>query len=198
MALGVSARELGRQLGVSDAAVRKAAKTRRIPQLADGTFDVEACRKAWGKATDPGRSKVREPANLACEPANLGSQPTVRTEEDAKAAIALIARVLLAEGVASDGGIDFNAARTADTILKAHERELKIAQRRKELVPLARVKEHVEKAFIGLRQAIQRMPSRHVPEMAATLGCDPRALDAALSKAIAAELNELSAPVVRA
>jgi hypothetical protein len=65
-------------------------------------------------------------------------------------------------------------------------------------VPLAAVKGHVEKAFIGLRQAIQRMPSRHVAGTAAELGCDPDKLDAVLSKAIAAELDVLSSPVVRA
>ena len=65
-------------------------------------------------------------------------------------------------------------------------------------MPLAKVREHIEKAFIGIRQAIQRMPSRHVAAIAAELGCDAGALDAALNKAIAAELDALSAPVVRA
>lgn len=195
MALGVSARELGRLLGVSDTAVRKAAKAKRIPQLADGTFDPEACRSAWSGSTDPARTKVREPANPAVR---TGSQPAVRTVDDAKAAVALIARVLRGEGATEVGEIDYGSARTADTILKAYERDLKIAQRRKELVPIALVKTHIEKAFIGLRQAIQRLPSRHVPEMAATLGVDPTRLDEVLSKAIAAELDELSAPVVRA
>ncbi len=101
-------------------------------------------------------------------------------------------------GVTDAAEIDFNMARTADTILKAHERDLSMAQKRKTLVPLAKVKEHVERAFIGLRQSVQRLPSRHVPAMAAERGCEPGALDAALSKAIAAELDGLSSPVVRA
>ena len=201
MAAGVSGRQLAKLLGVSEPAVRKAAKAKRIPQLADGSFDLDACRSAWQRSTDPARVRACEPANLACEP---GSQvrtpevrtPAVRSEADAAAAIALIRRVLMAEGATVDE-IGFAAARTADTILKAYERDLKLAERRKELVPISKVKAHVEKSYIGYRKAMQRMPSRHVPAAAAELGCDPAALDAVWSRAIAAELDALSAPVVR-
>ena len=188
---GVSGRSLATAIGVSEAAVRKAFKSGRIPRNDDGTFDVERCRAAWGRSTDPARSVVREPANSGARP------PVVRTEADARDAIALIARVLQAEGVEAGGTIDYNAARTADTILKAHERDLKMAQRRKELVPMAAVKPHIEKAFVTMRQTIQQLPSRHVPAMAAELGCDPGDLDRVLNRAIAAELEDLSAPAVR-
>ena len=68
------------------------------------------------------------------------------------------------------GGLDVSLARTAVTVLKARERHLKIAERRKELVPLAAVKDHVSKAFIGYRQAMERMPVRWASQIAATLG----------------------------
>ena len=190
MASGVSGRSLATALGVSETAVRKALASGRITRGTDGTFDLAACRAAWGKSTDPARSKVREPANHGAR------TPAVRTEDDARAAIALVARVLQEEG-ADAGPIDYNAARTADTILKAHERDLKMAQRRKELVPLAQVKTHVGRAFVGFRQSVQRLPSRHVPAMAAELECDPGMLESLLNKAIAAELDALSVPVVR-
>ena len=199
---GVSGRQLAKLLGISEPAVRKAAKAKRIPQLADGSFDPDACRSAWARSTDPARVRACGPANQAREPGSRVRTPevrtpAVRTEADAQAAVTLIRRVLQAEGADTDE-IGFGAARTADTILKAYERDLKLAERRKQLVPIARVKSHIEKAFIGIRQAIQRMPSRHVPAMAAELGCDPAALDAAWTKAIAAELDALSTPVVRA
>lgn len=41
------------------------------------------------------------------------------------------------------------------------------------------------------------MPSRHAAAMAAEQGCDAGAVDTAMSKAIAAELEVLSLPVVR-
>ena len=75
--------------------------------------------------------------------------------------------------VLAAGGLDFNLARTTVTVLKARERHLKIAERRKELVPLAAVKDHVSKAFIGYRQAMERMPARWASQIAATLGCAP-------------------------
>jgi hypothetical protein len=158
--------------------------------LPDGTFDLETLKAELKSSTDPARTNVRT--------SRVGTQPSVTTEDEARAAVSLVRKVLQEEGADSAGTIDFGMARTAETILKSHERQLKMQERRKELVPLAAVKGHVEKAFIGLRQAIQRLPSRHVAAIAAEIGCDPGKLDAALSKAIAAELDVLSSPVVRA
>lgn len=186
MTIGVSGRSLATSLGVSETAVRKAVRAKRIPQHGDGSYDVEQCRQAWGKSTDPARSKVREPANPGAR------TPMVRTEDDAKAAIALIAQVLQAEG-AEAGTIDYNAARTADTILKAYERDLSMAQKRKDLVPATDTKRHFSSAFTGFRQQIQRMPSRHVPEMAARLGVDPGLLQSEMDRMVAATLTEMSA-----
>nr|USU31103.1 hypothetical protein NG677_17395 [Methylobacterium sp. OTU13CASTA1] len=188
----MSRRKCAELLEVSEGAVRKAISAGRIPVEADGTIDPDKARAAWAKGTDPARTKVRT--------GTRGTRPTpVRTEDDARAAVGLIIRVLRGEGSGLDdtAEVDFGMARTADTILKAYERDLSMAQKRKELVPLAKVKDHVERAFIGLRQAVQRLPSRHVAAMAAELQCDPAALDAALSKVIAVELDGLSAPVVR-
>jgi hypothetical protein len=119
------------------------------------------------------------------------------TEDEARDAVTLIRRVLSEEGASSAGTIDFGMARTAETILKARERELKLAERRRELVPLANVREHVNKAFVGYRQALQRIPSRCCADMAAQLGCDAGDLERLMQKAIQAQLNELSAPLVR-
>jgi hypothetical protein len=196
--VGVSRREFARIIGASEGAVRKAIKARRIDVLDDGTIDVDAGRLRWARTTDPARSKVRIAPKSTQDAARGGAQASVTTEDDARDAVSLVRRVLREEGADGDGTIDFDKARIAETILKSHERELKMAQRRKELVPLASVKGHVERAFIGLRQAIQRLPSRHVASIAAEIGCDPSLLDAALSKAIAAELDVLSSPVVRA
>lgn len=196
--MGVSRREFARIVGATEGAVRKAIKARRIDVLADGTIDPDAGRLRWAGSTDPARTKVRTKPNGTHSQSSPGTQSLTVTEDDARAAISLVRRILKEEGADSEGTIDFDMARTAETILKSHERELKMAQRRKELVPLASVKGHVERAFIGLRQAIQRLPSRHVASIAAEIGCDPSLLDAALSKAIAAELDVLSSPVVRA
>ena len=188
---GISQRAFARLAGVSPKAVRKAISAGRITLLADGTVDPVVALKQWRATTDPARSRVRSPGTAGTKP------PSVRTEQDAADAITLIRRILAEEGADSSGQIDFGMARIAETILKARERELKMAQRRKELVPLDRVREHVSKAFIGFRQAVQRLPSRHAAAIAADLGCDPARLEAAMAKAIQEDLDALSAPVVR-
>lgn len=192
--MGLSRRAFGKLVGVSGAAVQKAVNAGRIELLPDGTIDPDAALKRWRATTDPARSK----ASTAKVNGRKKRAAVVSTEQDAVDAVTLIRRVLAEEGADSSGEIDFGMARIAETILKARERELKMAERRKELVPLAKVREHVSRAFIGFRQAVQRLPSRHVAAIAAELGCDAGALDAALSKAIAAELDGLSTPLVRA
>lgn len=191
--MGISRRQFARTIGVDEKAVRKAIDAGRIKLLPDGTIDEAQAVEQWSRSTDPARTKVRPGPKVRTRQ----KATSVRTEEDAADAITLIRRILAEEGADSSGEIDFGMARIAETILKARERELKMAQRRKELVPLDRVREHVSRAFIGFRQAVQRLPSRHVAAIAAELGCDAGALEAALSKAIAAELDGLSAPVVR-
>ena len=183
MAVGVSRRELARQLKVTENAVRKAITAGRIEVLPDGSIDLEAARTAWLARTDPAHSRV-------------GGAPVVRTAEDAQQAVALIRRVLREEG-AADAAIDFATTRTAETILRARERELKLAQRRRQLVEMAPVREQVARAFVGVRQAWQNFPARHAATIAAEVGCDAGLLDAALAKAIVHELTQLSAPVVR-
>jgi hypothetical protein len=196
MTMGVSRREFAKQIGVSEGAVRKAIQTGRIEALPDGTIDPVAALRAWTSNTDPSRIGLRQTAMPAATTQAL-VRPVV-TSDDAKAAVNLITRILMEEGHEDPGKVDYGAARTAETILKARERDLRIAERRKELVPLVSVKQHIEKAFIGYRQAMQRLPSRHVPTMAAELKCDPVLLESLLSKAIAETLRELSSPVVRA
>ena len=77
-------------------------------------------------------------------------------------------------------------------------RQLEFEREAGRLVPLDKVKDHIGRAFINFRREIERMPDRHVAEMAAQLGCDPGALDEALRRMIHATLTDMSAPVLRA
>lgn len=186
----ISKREAGRLIGVSEKAVRKAILSGRIKAV-DGKVDAETVQDEWARSTEPTRTKVRGPVSA-------GPQPVVRTEADARDAIGLVRRILIEEGHVSEGELTFADMRTAETIIKIRERELKLAERRKEVIPVSKAREHIERAFIGYRQAVQRLPSRHAAAIAAALGCDPAALDKALSQAIADELDTLSTPVVGA
>ncbi|CAH1657111.1 conserved hypothetical protein [Hyphomicrobiales bacterium] len=192
--MGVSRRELARILGVSEAGVRKALSQGKITALPDGTIDPEAAREAWAKNSDPARTKVRSARTVRTDP----EQAAPLDEGTAREAVNLIKRVLMEEGGAESTGLDFDQARTAETILKARERDIRIAKLRKELVPLEAVRKHVNRAFTGYRQAVQGIPARFGAQMAAEVGCDVGLLDAALNKVIAMVLDELSSPVVRA
>lgn len=192
---GLSLSALARELGRSKSGLHALAAKGLIPKGSDGTYDADAVRAALARNLEPSRAKplhgVRPVAN---------AERAVRTQDDARAAVGLILQVLNGEGQAVEGDapVDFAMARTADTILKAYERDLKMARARKELVPLASVRGHVERAFVGYRQSVQRLPARFGAQIAAEVGCEPSALDAALSRAIATVLDELSSPVVRA
>src|SRR4051812_19830708 len=140
---GVSRREAAKALGVVEGSIRKAIKSGRIKELPDGTIDIEDARANWSARTDPARSKVRTEPRTEDDEVRIPPPPPVRTQADAEEAISLIKRVLMEEGVPSEGPVDFDQARTAETILKARERELKMQERRKILVPLAKVVRHI-------------------------------------------------------
>jgi hypothetical protein len=57
----VTAKQLAGLLGVTEGAVRKAFRSGRIPRNQDKSYDVAACIAAWGRRTDPGRTRVRVP-----------------------------------------------------------------------------------------------------------------------------------------
>ena len=152
-AVGISGRQLATHIGVTEAAVRKAAKAGRIKKLDDGTYDLEAASAAWGRSTDPATSKVR----TVREPAN---PVVVSTEDDAREAVSLIARVLREEGGAPIGVLGFDDARTAETILKARERAPKIEAKQKRLIPADQVATYVGRCFVEYRQAMVTIRAR--------------------------------------
>lgn len=201
---GISKRAFAKLMGVSDMAVRKAEKTGRVVLFSDGAVDEARSRAAWGRNVDPVRQPVRTATGKgsrgsrrkAAAPADADPSP-VKDEAEALDAVQLVKRVLQQEGGESASVVDFGMARTAESILKSRERELKLAERRKELVPVAQVRSHITKAFIGFRQAVQRIPARHAAAIAAELGVDTGKLDKALTKAIQIELEAMAAPVVR-
>ena len=61
-----SNRELARQLGVSEIAVRRAEKAGRIDREADGAWDLARVRAAWAGNPDPAHHR-RGPAHHAAD-----------------------------------------------------------------------------------------------------------------------------------
>ncbi len=63
-------------------------------------------------------------------------------------------------------------ARTAESILKSRERETPDGRASQGTSAIAEVRDHVQKAFIGYRQAMYRVPVRYAATIAAELGVD--------------------------
>lgn len=171
---GVSQRELAKILGVSEGAVRKAIKAKRISVLPDGRLDADAARAAWGASTDPVRTKVRTEPKVRMRGTQRPAE--VRTEAEARQAISLVARVLAEEGAEAAGPVDFGKARTAELILKARQRSLDQAEQEGRLVNRAAA----EAAFFAEARAIRdawiAWPARVAIELADELGVEARQL----------------------
>ena len=190
-----SGRALATALGVNEGSVRKAMKRGAVPREPDGTFDVERCRATWDAKTDPARTKVRKGAHHGAQSELDGPHVAVRTEADARKAVTLISAVLQAEGVEAGGVIDFNAARTAETILRAHKRDLELKVRRGELVEIEDVGAEVERDYATVRTRLMAMPGKLAAKL---VGLDLHAIRLAILDEITEALTELNAPAVAA
>lgn len=119
--MGVSGRKCAAAIGVSEAALRKAVKAGRVTAEPDGTFDPDKVKTAWGRATDPARTKVRggtQGAQQAPPP-----QVTVQAKQEAQLATTRVREILAAEGIEVDGPLSFDHARTAEKIVQTWERD---------------------------------------------------------------------------
>lgn len=189
-----SGRALAAALGVNEGSVRKALKRGAVPRESDGSFDLERCRAAWEANTDPARTKVRKRADQGAQSAPGGAQSAVRTPDEAKAAVALISAVLTAEG-ASAATIDFNAARTAEAIVRTYARKLALDLRRGELVEIEEVGKELEREFSIVRGRLLAIPGKLAAKL---VGLPVSAIRLAIEDEISEALSELHAPAIEA
>ena len=190
-------RAAGTAAGCRHSYLSRMVKEKRLLRGDDGLVDLDEVRALLATSDPAQRRKPVTPAGHSLVTPKQRSPALVTTPADARAAIALVARVLAEEGIASDGPPDLQMARLCEVILKSRDRSLRIDERKKTLVSLSAVRAHISTAFTNFRRAVQRMPSRYVPEMAARLGVEPADLQTELDKMIAATLDEMSAPIVR-
>jgi hypothetical protein len=129
-----SNRELARQLGVSETAVRRAEKTGRIRREPDGSWDPEKVNAAWSDNTDQAQQRPEPSANLRSpKPTRASLKPVP------EAAVGAVRDTLREHGEpVSPGGMTFMQARTANEVLKAQERRLRLQQMKGELVDRAK------------------------------------------------------------
>jgi hypothetical protein len=181
-------RELARQLGVSETAVRRAERAGRIRRETDGSWDPAKVKAAWSDNTDqaqqrptPGvKPRTPKPARATLTPVS-------------EAALGAVRETLREHGEqVSAAGMTLMQARTANEVLKAQERRLRLQQMKGELVDRAKAVAQVFKLAREERDAWVNWPARVTAMMAAELEVDPHRLHAVLERQVRDHLADLA------
>ena len=183
-----SNRELARQIGVSETAVRRAEKACRIGREADGSWDLAKVQAAWSSNTDPSQQRRSPgPGHPRAKRVRTAIKPV------SEAAVGAVRETLREHGEAvSAGGMTFMQARTANEVLKAQERRVRLQRMKGELVDRARAVAQVFKLARDERDAWVNWPARVAAVMAAELEVDAHKLHTTLERHVREHLAELA------
>ena len=180
-----SNRKLAEALGVSETAVRKALASGRISKDADGGFDIAEVKRQWAGNTDAAQQRPKAKASPSLRPvpaAALASvRETLKESGDPGGAEPIGA-----------GSPSFLQARTANEVLKAQERKLRLARLKGELIDRARATAQVFTLARQERDAWVQWPARVAADLAAELGLETHTMQTALEAAVKAHLAELA------
>jgi hypothetical protein len=183
-----SNRELARQLGVSETAVRRAEKAGRIKREPDGWWDPVSVKAAWADNTDQAQQRPARSGTPAAKRRTLKPVP--------EAALGAVRDTLREQGepvVAGPGqAMTFMQARTANEVLKAQERRLRLQQMKGELVDRAKAVAQVFRLAREERDAWVNWPARVAAMIGAELEVDPHQLHTVLERQVREHLNELA------
>jgi hypothetical protein len=172
-----SNRELARQLGVSETAVRRAEKAGRIRREPDGAWDLARVKALWARNTDRAQQRRQHGAMKPVPEAAVGAvRDTLREHGEPIAA----------------GAMTFMQARTANEVLKAQERRVRLQRMKGELVDRAKAVAQVFRLARDERDAWVNWPARVAAMMAAELEVDQHRLHTVLERQVREHLNELA------
>jgi len=183
-----SNRELARHLGISETAVRRAEKAGRIRREADGSWDSAKVKAAWSDNTDQAQQRPARGGRPAARRRTLKPVP--------EAALGAVRETLREHGepIAAGPGqaMTFMQARTANEVLKAQERRLRLQQMKGELVDRAKAVAQVFKLARDERDAWVNWPARVAAMIAAELEVDAHKLHTVLERHVSDHLTELA------
>jgi hypothetical protein len=161
---GMSERQYAAHVGLSRGAIQKAKEAERLVLHADGSIDTAASDVHRAAMTDP--AKQRGEAKKAPLPA-----PKLKPVPDT--AVSTVGETLRENGLAAPitgGGTTFLQAKTANEVLKAQERKLKLAKLKGELIDRDRAVGLVFRLAREERDAWVTWPARAAALMASELG----------------------------
>lgn len=184
---GLSERQYAARVGLSRGAIQKAKEAGRLVLFADGSIDAEASDQRRAAMTDPAKSRAA-PKSAAVPKPKLKPVP--------EAAVASVGETLREEGLAApvtSGGTTFLQAKTANEVLKAQERRIRLQKLKGELVDRARAETLMFRLAREERDAWVTWPARvaalMASELAAALGEEVTVEAAQMQKVLEAHVR---------
>ena len=160
---GMSERQYAAHVGLSRGAIQKAKDAGRLVLFADGSIDAAASDERCSAMTDPAKSRTPPSAPKPTAP-KLKPVP--------EAAVASVGETLREEGLpapVAGGGTTFLQAKTANEVLKAQERRIRLQKLKGELVDKARAETLMFRLAREERDAWVTWPARVAALMASEL-----------------------------
>jgi hypothetical protein len=180
---GLSERQYAAPVGLSRGAIQKAKLAGRLVLHADGSIDAAASDAQRAGTTDPSKSRAKAQA-----PAPAAPKPRLKPVPEA--AVSAVGDTLREQGLAAPaagGGMTFLQAKTANEVLKAQERRIRLQKLKGELVDKARAEALMFRLAREERDAWVNWPARVAAliasELAAALGGEI-AVEAALMQKV--------------
>lgn len=195
--MGLSRRAYARHRGVAENAVRKAIASGRIELEPDGTIDPVKADLAWTRRTDPSQQRTRSTKASGTSDAGADVPAFARSAETIKpvptAAVEAVRDTLREAGEPpTAGGMNYVTARTANEVIKAQERRLRLGKLKGELVDRAKATTTVFMLARRERDAWVQWPARVAALIAAEFGVDAHTMETVLDKHVRQHLAELS------
>jgi hypothetical protein len=190
---GLSERHYAARVGLSRGAIQKAKEAGRLVLHADGSIDAEASDQRRAAMTDPSKSRAAPAAQQA--PLKLKPVP--------EAAVVAVGETLREEGLAAPvagGGTTYLQAKTANEVLKAQERRIRLQKLKGELVDRARAETLMFRLAREERDGWVTWPARVAAliasELVAVLGeaitVEPALMQKVLEAHVRAQLDSLA------
>ena len=187
--LGMSERAYAAHAGISCGAVQKARASGRLVLHADGSIDAAASDARRAQATDPAMQRKRPSSTMRPVPeAAVGAVSETLREQGLPAPAAAGGM-----GASADAkGVTYLQARTANEVLKAQERRIRLQKLKGEMVDRARATAVVFRLARQERDAWAGWPARIAAMMAADLGISAHRMQTVLEAHVRQHLAELS------